>query len=51
MGNTWEVSVWRKGSAEWDYVRIYAGESLQDAIIAMARAKADGAACVKLEWR
>lgn len=51
MGNTWEVSVWMQGNAEWDYVTCYRGESLLEAIEEMVKAKRAGGGCVKLEWR
>lgn len=51
MGWTWEVSAWTKGDGGYEYVTVYAGESLVRAVFAMCKAKRSGVGCVKLEWR
>jgi hypothetical protein len=53
MGNEYEVWAWKleeeSGSYEWH--RAYGGKSLDEAMVVMRSEKAQGAGCVKLEWR
>lgn len=55
MGSTYEVwALMRDGNPhtdEYHYERVYEGESWDDALSAMHRAKESGSGCVKLEWR
>lgn len=53
MGNKFEVWNWEKShwNADYEWVNYYAGESKKDAFAELERLKADGAPCVKLEWR
>jgi len=56
MGYTYMVFAWVEDEDSpkdiaYHYVEVYAGEDFDEALAAMKKAKADGAGCVKLEWR
>lgn len=50
MGWKYEVNAWRGDGLNYEYFKVYTGDSLFRAIVAMWRAKRTSG-CVKLEWR
>lgn len=50
MGWTWEVNAWCGSGSGYEWVQVFAGESLVRALLAARKAKRT-AGCVKVEWR
>jgi hypothetical protein len=51
MGYTYEVNVWEGQGSSYNYVQLYAGNSLLKAVYNVWWAKRDGWKCIKLEYR
>jgi hypothetical protein len=52
MGREFELKVWKDyGNDVWDYLTVWEGDDLDQAIAEMKRLKTSGIACVDLTWR
>lgn len=52
MGSKYEVKGWvSDGRGDYEWVELYRGQSFVRALWATWRGRANGAGCVRLEWR
>ncbi len=53
MGNTWTVDVYGQwfGERHYSFVRVWQGESVFGALLAMWRHRKAGSGCIQLSWR
>ena len=52
MGDKFMVYSWVDGETDqMEYILVYGGESMEEALKAAFNEKANGVGCVKIEWR